>query len=69
MAEVAVAARPDTILGWFRKLVARKFDGSKFRQAVGRPRTDKAVKDLILRIPQENPSWGYDHEAEPADQA
>jgi hypothetical protein len=28
LAEVAVAAEPDTILRWFRKLVARKFDGS-----------------------------------------
>ena len=26
--DVANAARPDTILGWFRKLVAQKFDGS-----------------------------------------
>jgi hypothetical protein len=25
-------ARPDTILAWYRKLVARKFDGSKARQ-------------------------------------
>jgi hypothetical protein len=31
LAEVAVAAKPDTILGWFRKLVARKFDGSMDR--------------------------------------
>jgi len=29
--EVAHAAWPDTILGWFRRLVARKFDGSKAR--------------------------------------
>ena len=27
LVEVAVAAKPDTVLGWFRKLVARKFDG------------------------------------------
>ncbi len=27
--EVALAAKPDAILGWFRKLVARKYDGSK----------------------------------------
>jgi putative transposase len=27
-AEVAVAAKPNTILRWFHKLVARKFDGS-----------------------------------------
>ena len=39
LAEVAVAAKPDTILGWFRKLVARKFDGSRFRHSVGRART------------------------------
>ena len=30
--DVANAARPDIILGWYRKLVARKFDGSKARQ-------------------------------------
>jgi hypothetical protein len=60
LTEVAVAARPDTILGWFRKLVARKYDGSKFRHCVGRPRIAKAVEDLIVRMAQENPSWGYD---------
>jgi hypothetical protein len=29
---VATVARPDTILAWYRKLVARKFDGSKARR-------------------------------------
>src|SRR6202790_4470939 len=33
----ANAAKPDTILGWCRKLVAQKFDGSKARRKVGRP--------------------------------
>jgi hypothetical protein len=60
LAEVAVAAKPDTILRWFRKLVARKFDGSRFRQSVGRPRVDQAVEALIVRMAQENPGWGYD---------
>jgi len=46
LAEIAVAAKPDTILGWFRKLVASKFDGSRFRHSVGRPRVDKAVEKL-----------------------
>src|SRR5262245_48557501 len=32
LAEVATVARPGTILGWYRKLVARKFDGSKARR-------------------------------------
>jgi hypothetical protein len=60
LAEVAVAAKPDTILRWFRKLVARKFDGSARRQSVGRPRVEKTIEDLIVRMAQENPSWGYD---------
>ena len=30
--EVATAAKPDTILGWYRKLIANKFDGSKARE-------------------------------------
>lgn len=38
--DVAHAARPDTILGWYRKLVARKFDGSKSRRYPGRPRIE-----------------------------
>ena len=35
--EVANTAKPDTILGWYRRLVARKFDGSKARRYPGRP--------------------------------
>ena len=60
LAEVAVAAKPDTILGWFRQLVARKFDGSACRRSVGRPRIEKTIEDLMVRMAQENPSWGYD---------
>ena len=60
MAEVANAALPDTILGWYRKLVARKFDGSKARRGAGRPRTDSELERLIVRMARENPGWGYD---------
>src|SRR5664279_2079615 len=42
LVEIAVAAKPDTILGWFRKLVAHKFDGSRARRALGRPRVVQA---------------------------
>jgi hypothetical protein len=38
LGEVANVARPDTILAWYRKLVARKFNGSKARRVPGRPR-------------------------------
>ena len=39
--EIAFVAKPDTILIWYRKLVAQKFDGSKYRQHPGRPRLDE----------------------------
>ena len=55
-----MVAKPDTILRWFRRLVARKFDGSRFRQSVGRPRVDQAVENLIVRMARDNPTWGYD---------
>jgi hypothetical protein len=43
--EIACIAKPDTILAWYRKQVARNFDGSKKRGLVGRPRVDAAVKN------------------------
>lgn len=60
LADVATIARPDTILGWYRKLVARKFDGSKARRGPGRPRIKREVEELIVRMASENRGWGYD---------
>jgi hypothetical protein len=34
--EVAQIVRPETMLGWHRRLIARKFDGSKNRSSAGR---------------------------------
>ena len=58
--EVATIVKPDTILGWHRKLVAQKFDGSPQRKAPGRPMIDPELEALIVRMAQENRSWGYD---------
>ena len=60
LSEVATAATPDTILAWYRKLVARKFDGSRARRAPGRPPINPDLEDLIVRMAKENRSWGYD---------
>jgi putative transposase len=57
--EVATIVKPDTILGWHRKLVAQKFDGSPQRKAPGRPMIDPELEALIVRMAQENRSWGY----------
>ena len=58
--DVANAAKPDTIMGWYRRLVARKFDGSKSRRYPGRPRIDNEIEKLVVRLAQENSGWGYD---------
>ena len=58
--DVANAAKPDTILSWYRKLVARKFDGSKSRRYPGRPRIDDEIEQLVVRMAKENTGWGYD---------
>jgi len=58
--EVANIVKPDTILGWHRKLAADKFDGSDQRKAPGRPPIDKELEDLIVQMAKDNRSWGYD---------
>ena len=51
---VANIVKPETILGWYRKLVAQKFDGSKALGAVGRPQISPEVETLIVRMVREN---------------
>jgi hypothetical protein len=58
--DVASIVTLDTILAWHRKLVAQKCDGSKNRTAPGRPRLDKELEDMVVRMAQENRTWGYD---------
>ena len=60
LTEVAQIVKPDTILAWHHKLVAQKFDGSQQRKGPGRPPIDKEVEALVVRLAQENRSWGYD---------
>jgi hypothetical protein len=47
-------AKPDTILAWYRRLIAQKFDGSKRRSYPGRPRIDAAIEALVVRMAREN---------------
>ena len=60
LAEVASIVRPETVLGWHRRLVANKFDGSKKRRYPGRPAVDRAVQALVIQIASDNRDWGYD---------
>src|SRR6516164_9177523 len=58
--DIARVAQPDTILGWYRRLVAQKFDGSRRRAGPGRPQVLPEVEELVVRFARENRSWGYD---------
>jgi transposase InsO family protein len=57
---VACVAKPETILAWYRKLIARKFNGSKHRRYPRRPAVGRKVTELVLRMARENTAWGYD---------
>jgi putative transposase len=48
---------PATLLRWHRELVRRKWTYSQRRP--GRPPTDRALRELVLRLARENPRWGY----------
>jgi putative transposase len=55
---IATIVKPDTILRWHAKLVARKFDGSSYRRTTGRPAISQGIEAQILRFARENMTWG-----------
>src|SRR5207244_4862888 len=57
--EVATLVTPDTLLRWYKRLIAQKFDGSQHRGQLGRPRVAEEIEQLVVRMAEENPTWGY----------
>ena len=55
--EIADLVTPDTLLRWYRKLIAAKYDGTK-RRGPG-PRVMETIRELVLTMAKENSSWGY----------
>jgi hypothetical protein len=51
--------RLETLLRWHRELVRRKWALFGRRRGSGRPPLPVTPRDLILRLAQENPRWGY----------
>ena len=58
LGEVGSLVTPDTILGWYRKLIAKKYDGSQ-RRSPGRPRKAEEIVGQVVRIARENSGFGY----------
>src|SRR6266508_528930 len=49
--------QPATLLRWHRELVRRRW--TYLGRPPGRPRVGAQVRQLVLRLAAENPSWGY----------
>jgi putative transposase len=47
---------PGALLAWHRRLVKQRWT---YPNRPGRPEVGKEIRVLVLRLAQENPSWGY----------
>jgi hypothetical protein len=46
---------PGTLLGWHRRLIAWRWT---YHTRPGRPPVSQEIRDLVLRLAQDNPRWG-----------
>ncbi|MFP6903867.1 MAG: integrase core domain-containing protein [Verrucomicrobiota bacterium] len=57
--ELCPIVTPDTLLRWHRQLVAEKYDGTQGKKRVGRPPVMLEIRRLVIRMAEDNSSWGY----------
>jgi hypothetical protein len=53
----ALLVRHETIRRWHRETVARRWTYQQ--RSSGHPSIDRTVRELIVRLARENPTWGY----------
>ena len=56
---IRLLVRPETVLRWHRDLLARRHARLCHPKRVGRPRTVRSIRVLVLRLARENSGWGY----------
>jgi len=56
LGEVCTLVTPETLLRWYRTLIAKKYDGSAKRGA-GRPPVKDSIQELVVQMATENTSW------------
>jgi transposase len=54
-----MVVHPETVLRWHRHLIAHRHARICRPTRVGRPRTIRSIRQLVLRMARENTSWGY----------
>lgn len=57
LSQIATIVTPETILAWHRRLIAAKWTYPQHR--IGRPGVMHEIRELTVRMAEENPSWGY----------
>ena len=57
--QIRLVVRPETVLRWHRDLIAARHARASRPKRVGRPRTVRSIRVLVLRLAWENSSWGY----------
>jgi putative transposase len=56
-ARASFSFKPETLLRWHRQLIARRWTYS--HRTPGRPPLERSLRELIVRLANENPHWGY----------
>ena len=57
--QCTVLFTPHTVIRWYNKLIAEKYDVSSRRGKVGRPQITAQIVNLVIKFKEENPRWGY----------
>jgi hypothetical protein len=57
--KTTVLYAPDTVIGWYNKLIAQKYNGVTNRNKVGRPQITDEIIALVIRFKKQNRRWGY----------
>jgi putative transposase len=59
LAEVISIVKPETLLAWNRRQKQKKWTVENRSRTPGRPRKAQETEALVVRLAEENASWGY----------
>lgn len=55
--DIATLASPETLLRWYRELVAQKYSAPSHKRHASPKRN--SIEEHVIRMARENPTWGY----------
>jgi hypothetical protein len=60
LSESVILFKPETVIGWHRALVKRKWTFKQHKRPAGRPRTEADIEAFVVQMARDNSRWGYD---------